>query len=63
MLSLEEIQKSLADRVLMRVARECDLSYRTVWQIARGRVSRKISYDTVRKLSEYFEARTVGGAK
>jgi hypothetical protein len=60
MLSLEQIQNALTDRVLMRVARECNLSYRTVWQIARGRANEKTSYSTVRKLSEYLESRQLG---
>lgn len=54
MLKLEEIQKALADRNLRKVARAVDLSYDTIWRVANGTVV-SVSYETVKKLSDYLE--------
>lgn len=54
MLKLEEIQKALADRNLRKVARAVDLSYDTIWRVANGTVI-SVSYETVKKLSDYLE--------
>lgn len=54
MLTLEEITILLQDRKLKEVARRCDISYITVWRIAK-RCAGNVSYESVAKLSEYLE--------
>jgi DNA-directed RNA polymerase specialized sigma subunit len=54
MLTLEEITIRLQDRKLKEVARRCDISYITVWRIAK-RCAGNVSYVSVAKLSEYLE--------
>jgi len=53
MLTIEEIQTRLQDRNLSEVARRTELSYDTVWRVARGYYTR-VSYDVVNRLSTYL---------
>jgi hypothetical protein len=53
MLTIEEIATRLQDRNLSKVADGVELSYPTVWNVARGEMA---SYETVKKLSDYLEA-------
>ena len=53
MLTIEEIQTRLQDRNLSEVARRTELSYDTVWRVARGHYTR-VSYDVAHKLSTYL---------
>jgi len=54
MLTLEEITKILQDRKLTEVSRRSEVSYLTVWRIAKG-MPGNVSYGTVVKLSDYLE--------
>jgi DNA-binding Xre family transcriptional regulator len=56
MLILEEVRKRLSDRKVTTVAEATGLSYDTVWRVQRGDYTR-VSYDTVKALSDYLEAK------
>jgi len=60
MYTLEQVRTALQDRQLSTVAEATGLSYDTVWRVARGKVS-AVSYDTVRRLSEYLQRAVADG--
>lgn len=53
MMSLESIQKALADRNLKRVAEATGLSYPTIWKVAREN-SPQVKYTTLKTLNDYL---------
>lgn len=53
MLEIEEIRKRLEDRTLTKVAEKAGVPYDTLWAVASGR--NNPSYETLQKLSIYFE--------
>lgn len=57
MLDLKEIQKRLKDRNLSHVARECDLTYKTIWKVANIAYEdrSRISTQTMLIISDYLE--------
>jgi predicted glycosyl hydrolase (DUF1957 family) len=55
MLTLDQIQKKLADRNLNMIARETGLAYDTVWRIAKKR-AKQPTYDAIKRISDYLEA-------
>ena len=55
MMTLEQVRQALQDRKLHAVAGATGLAYDTVWRVYAGRYKR-ISYETVRTLSDYLEA-------
>lgn len=57
MMTLEQVRQGLQDRKLRAVAQATGLAYDTVWRVATGRMER-VSYDTVKALSDYLEGRT-----
>jgi hypothetical protein len=57
MLTLDRIQILLADRQPKSVAVATGLSYDTVWRVKRGE-TKAISYDVVKKLSDYLQGIT-----
>lgn len=55
-LTVEEIKVRLSDRNLKAVAEKCEgVGYRTVLKLAKGSY-KKISYDSVKMVSDYLEA-------
>ena len=56
MLKLEEVQKRLEDMNLSKVAVKAGLTYDTVWRVANDKKV-AVSYETVRKLSDYLEGK------
>ena len=52
-MTLDDIVEALHDRKATVVSQEVGLSYQTVWRVARGDV-RNVSYETVKKLSDYL---------
>jgi hypothetical protein len=54
MLTLEEVITKLFDRNLRKVSDSTGLNHGLVCKIARGE-SKSVSYDTIKKLSDYFE--------
>lgn len=59
MMTIEQIIEALRDRKLTVVAAASGLSYDTVWRVASGN-SRAVSYETIRKLSDYIQGRKNG---
>ncbi len=59
MMTIEQIIEALRDRKLTAVADGAGLSYDTVWRVASGN-SRAVSYETIRKLSDYLQGRKNG---
>jgi hypothetical protein len=57
MLTLEQIIDQLDDRNLSKVAREVGLSTNTLWRIKHNVAGEKVSYETVKILSDYLEER------
>jgi DNA-binding Xre family transcriptional regulator len=56
MLTLEEIKDKMKDRKLVTVAAATGMNYQTVQRLMAGD-KRKVSYDTVKKLSDYLEGK------
>lgn len=56
MMTLEQVRQGLQDRKLRAVAQATGLAYDTVWRVATGRMER-VSYDTVKALSDYLEGK------
>jgi hypothetical protein len=54
MLELEKIITILQDRNLKEVSRRTELSYLTIWRIAKGDPG-NVGYETVKRLSDYLE--------
>lgn len=59
MLTLEQIIEQLDDRNLSKVAREVGLSTNTLWRIKHNVAGERVSYETVKLLSDYLESRNV----
>lgn len=59
MLTLQEMQIRLRDRKLSTVARACDISYDSLWRLARNRV-RVFDVAALQRLSDYLEGRPAG---
>lgn len=55
MLELEQIRERLKDRNLSFISQEVNMSYATVWKIAK-RKDKAVSYSAIKRLSDYFEA-------
>lgn len=56
MMTLDQIQAALADRKLTIVAEATGMAYDTVRRVARNKAP-SVSYEVVKKLSDYLEAR------
>lgn len=54
MMTIEKVREALQDRTLTKVAESCGLAYDTVWRVANDR-AKSVSYDVVRRLSDYLE--------
>jgi hypothetical protein len=54
MLSAEEIKERLRDRQLKAVSERAGVNYLVLCRFASGK-SRRVSYETVKRLSDYFE--------
>ena len=54
MMTLEQVQRMLADRKPAVVANATGLSYDTVWRVQRGDI-KAVSYDVVKRLSDYLQ--------
>ena len=57
MMTLEQVREALQDRRLPRVADAVGLAYDTVWRVANDRTT-SVSYDVVKRLSDYLEGET-----
>jgi DNA-binding Xre family transcriptional regulator len=53
-LNLEEVIEKMKDRKLRVVSEQTGLSYATVWRVATGRI-KDVSYETIKKISDYLE--------
>ena len=53
MLTLEEIRELMKDRRPSALIEATGLCHQTIWRINRGESA---SYETIKKLSDYFEA-------
>jgi len=53
MLTLDQIKAALEDRKLSTVAKKSGVSRQTIWRIMSGK-SQKISYESVKSLSDYL---------
>lgn len=56
MLTLEQIIKKLHDRKLVKVAESIGVDVKTLYRIKNRKTTGKISYDTVKRLSDYLES-------
>lgn len=56
MMTLQEIRGALQDRNLRAVSRTCGLHYNVVYGAAKG-LTPNPSYETVKALSDYLEAK------
>ena len=61
MLTVEAIQRRLEDMSLASVAKKTSLHRHTLRDICSGK--RKPSYETLKTLSDYFEARELGDSE
>ena len=55
MLTLEQVIEKLQDRNVRHVARMTGISYSALCRVRNGQ-SKMVSYEIVKKLSDYFEA-------
>ena len=55
LLELEEIIRRLQDRNLRKVAANVGLDEKTLYRIMNRETTEKVTYDTVKKLSDYLE--------
>ena len=58
MLNLEQIKGILQDRKLTEVSKRSGVPYTTVLRVAKGR-NKNVTYNTLSRLSEYFETPVV----
>jgi len=56
MLSIDEIREKLSDRNLREVARRCEMSYMTVYNMANGNIENP-GYKTIKTLVDYLEGK------
>lgn len=54
MMTLEQVMEQLKDRNIKRVATLADIPYSTILRLSKGNSP---SYETIKKLSDYFEKR------
>lgn len=56
MMTVDQVREALADRKLRTVADKTGLSYDTVWRVRNGDNCHRVSYEVVKRLSDYLTA-------
>ena len=58
MLTLEQIIEKLYDRNIKKVAKKTGLDPSTIYRIKNRDIGEKVTYETIRKLSDYLEGKS-----
>lgn len=61
MMTLEAVRSALFDRRLKTVAEQTGLSYDTVWRVRSGDEDHRVSYEVVKRLSDYLSGVSANG--